>query len=111
MNEHEKYLFDLRGYLVVKNALTAEQVADLSSRLEEVRAVKERSIFGSDRTFFRKADDPAWSSPSLLEWGGTYIELIDLPTIAPYLETLLGANYRLDHDYLNINNADRSAKL
>ena len=33
----------------------------------------------------------AWSAPSLLEWGGTYIDLIDLPTIAPYLETLLGA--------------------
>ena len=30
MNEEEKYLFDLRGYLVVKNALTQEQVKDLS---------------------------------------------------------------------------------
>ena len=26
MNEEEKYLFDLRGYLVVKNALNKEQV-------------------------------------------------------------------------------------
>ena len=28
-------MFDLRGYLVVRNALTSEQVEDLNSRLEE----------------------------------------------------------------------------
>ena len=34
MNEHEKYLFDLRGYIVVRNAITTAQVDDLSTRLE-----------------------------------------------------------------------------
>ena len=38
--------------------------------------------------------------------GGPYIDLIDLPTIAPYLDELLGVGYRLDHDYLNVNNAE-----
>ena len=27
MNEHEKYLFDLNGYLVVENVLTPDEVA------------------------------------------------------------------------------------
>ena len=27
MNEDQKYLFDLTGYLIVENALTAEEVA------------------------------------------------------------------------------------
>jgi len=111
MNEHEKYLFDLRGYLVVKNALSSEQVADLSQRFEAHREVNEHPIFGSDRTQFRQDDDPAWSAASLLELGGTYIDLIDLPTIAPYLETLLGPNYRLDHDYTKVDNAERSRGL
>ena len=111
MNEQEKYLFDLRGYLVVKNALTAEQVADLSDRLEQARSQQERPHYGSDRTRFRQDDDPAWSASSLLEWGGTYIDLIDLPAIEPYLTALLGMNYRLDHDYSNINNAKNSGKL
>ena len=35
MNEEEKYLFDLRGYLVVENALTPEQVKDLSKIVDE----------------------------------------------------------------------------
>ena len=110
MNDHEKYLFDLRGYIVVKNALAAEQVEDLSARLE-ARRKTEGARFGSDRTMFRADTDAAWSSPSLLEWGGTYIDLIDLPTIAPYLETLLGAGYRLDHDYINVVNEEHPSQL
>ncbi len=111
MNDQEKYLFDLRGYLVVKNVLTADQIEDLSDRLEVQRKNrksqqenKKAEIFGSDRTVIRDESAPAWTAPSLLEWGGTYIDLIDLPTIAPYLETLLGVGYRLDHDYLKIEN-------
>ena len=104
MTEQEKFLFDLRGYIVVKNALSRDQVQDLSDRLEVHREEKEKPHFGSDRTIFANDSDPAWSSPSLLEWGGTYIDLIDIPTIAPYLEELLGFGYRLDHDYLNVVN-------
>lgn len=110
MNEKEKYLFDLRGYVVVKNALSGDQVAALSGRFEQEQAQGKRH-YGSDRTRFRQDDDPAWSSSSLLEWGGPYIDLIDLPTIAPYLEALLGVNYRLDHDYLNVTNAENPSRL
>lgn len=118
MNDHEKFLFDLRGYIVVKNALTSSQVSDLSERLETQRKNaskqkdgKKRQFFGSDRTGFDNEDDAAWTSPSLLEWGGTYIDLIDLPTIAPYLEILLGVGYRLDHDYLKLENAESKHTL
>ncbi len=37
--------------------------------------------------------------------------LLDLPTIRPYLESLLGRNYRLDHDYIKIDNAKRRNEL
>lgn len=111
MNDQEKFLFDLRGYIVVKQALTPAQVADLSTRLEGRRKVDDKRHYGSDRTVFTSAADDAWTSPSLLEWGGTYIDLIDLPTVAPYLETLLGYGYRLDHDYINVCNATTAKKL
>ena len=45
----------------------------------------------------------------MLDWGGCYLDLIDLPKIKPYLETLLGNNYRLDHDYLKID-SEQSGK-
>ena len=49
MNEHEKYLFDLRGYIVVRNAITTEQINDLSMQLEMHRTEKD-PFLGSDRT-------------------------------------------------------------
>ena len=111
MNEQEKFLFDLRGYIVVENALTPEQVKDLAYRLQLQRESGEKRHYGSDRTFLRNDVDSAWTAPSLLEWGGTYIDLIDLPSISPYLETLLGKGYRLDHDYLNVVNENTKGKL
>jgi hypothetical protein len=109
MNEHEKYLFDLRGYIVVRNALDPDQIQDLRTRLETHR--EEKHLLGSDRTLFRQSGDPAWSAASLLSWGGTYLDLIDLPAIRPYLTLLLGSGYRLDHDYIKIDSARRAGKL
>ena len=120
MNEEEKYLFDLRGYLVVKNALTIEQVESLSEIVDSKDTglnvpkgsrKKRNNQRGSDRTWFTHEDDMAWSSPALLDWGGPFIDLIDIPTITPYLETLLGVNYRLDHDYMLISNKKSSHPL
>ncbi len=110
MNEHEKYLFDLRGYIVVRNAITTTQIDDLSTQLEMNRTEKSY-ILGSDRTRLNVNEDLAWTASSLLDWGGCYIDLLDLPTIRPYLETLLGRNYRLDHDYIKIDNAKHSYEL
>ena len=110
MNDQQKYLFDLRGYLHVKNALTPAQVADLSGRLEERRSRGGKRQYGSDRTRFPEGNSSAWSAASLLEWGGTYIDLIDLPSIAPFLAAMLGSKYRLDHDYIKIDSAANPRK-
>ena len=102
MTEEESYLFDLRGFIVVKNALRQDQIDDLSQRLEAHRSSNLSPILGSDRTVLGD-DRDAWSAPSLLELGGVYLDLIDLPTIVPYLTKLLGEQYRLDHDYAKID--------
>ena len=68
MDEHEKYLFDLRGYLVVRDALTKGQLSQLSSTLESKRK-SGVGILGSDRTSNNSDTELAWSSPSTLEWG------------------------------------------
>ena len=102
MTEEEAYLFDLRGFIVVKNAVQPNQIDDLSRRLEAHRSSNPSPILGSDRTILDD-DAGAWSAPSLLELGGAYLDLINLPTIAPYLTKLLGEHYRLDHDYAKID--------
>ena len=103
MNEEEQYLFDLRGFVVVRNALTPAQINDLSQRLDAHYANNKAAILGSDRTVLGNHANDAWSAPSLLELGGSYLDLIDLPAIKPYLTKLLGDHYRLDHDYAKID--------
>ena len=93
MNEEEQYLFDLRGFVVVRNALTPAQINDLSQRLEAHYANNKAAILGSDRTVLGNHANDAWSAPSLLELGGSYLDLIDLPAIQPYLTKLLGDHY------------------
>ena len=110
MDEYEKYLFDLCGYIVVRNAITAAQIDNLSTRLEMHRTEKSYLI-GAGLSRFHTKENLAWTASSLLDWGGCYIDLLDLPTIRPYLETLLGRNYRLDHDYIKIDNAKHSYEL
>ena len=102
MNEEEQYLFDLRGFVVVRNALTPAQINDLSQRLEAHYANNKAAILGSDRTVLGNHANDAWSAPSLLELGGSYLDLIDLPAIKPYLTKLLGDHYRLDLSLIHI---------
>ena len=63
MTEEESYLFDLRGFIVVKNALQQDQIDDLSQRLEAHRSSNLSPILGSDRTVLGD-DKDAWSAPS-----------------------------------------------
>ena len=67
LTEHEKYLFDIHGYIVVKQALNQAQLADCRARLQARLKTKR---FGSDRTFLTKdagAGQQAWDAPSLSE--------------------------------------------
>lgn len=65
MNEHEKYLFDLQGYIAVPNALDAEALDRLNSALDERIAAE----VPEDADTHRFID--------CLPWGQPYLDLID----------------------------------
>jgi ectoine hydroxylase-related dioxygenase (phytanoyl-CoA dioxygenase family) len=90
MTEQERYLFDLQGFLVVPDALGADALAALNS-------LKDEHIAGD-----APADMQTHRFEGLLRWGQPYLDLIDNPRITPYLEELLGAQFRLDHDYADV---------
>ena len=56
MNEEEKYLFDLQGYLVVPRAVPAELLARLNQAIDETEQL-------SDEEVGRRAS-PATTSPT-----------------------------------------------
>jgi ectoine hydroxylase-related dioxygenase (phytanoyl-CoA dioxygenase family) len=90
MNEQERFLFDLQGFLTVPNALSADELARLNAAVDEEI---EQNTDASMRTH---------RFGGLLARGTTFHFLIDNPRITPYLDELLGPNYRLDHDYADV---------
>jgi hypothetical protein len=86
----DRYLFDLQGYLTVPDALSAESVEQLNGAID---GMAEREM-GRDETAHR------WFH--LLERSRAFRDLIDNPRVLPILEELLGKEFRLDHEYLDL---------
>lgn len=97
MNEEQKYLFDLSGYIVVPEVLDENQVEQLRSTLR-----------GSTEQF-----PPVPQAEGPLHWDPIWRDLLDLPNVSAILESLIGnpnlyrarqekydiplPTYRLDH--------------
>ncbi|MDQ2730243.1 MAG: phytanoyl-CoA dioxygenase family protein [Armatimonadota bacterium] len=90
MTDSQRYLFDLQGFLVVEDALTAEQVVKLNGVLDERMALD----MPEEKTTHRLG--------RMLRWPEPFRTLFSNPVIAPYLIELLGDGFRLDHDYLDV---------
>ncbi|WP_282935990.1 phytanoyl-CoA dioxygenase family protein [Paenibacillus sp. RC67] len=85
MNEKEKYLFDVQGYLLVEDVLSQEELTAMNRAIDEKQAVGEPI-----RDFFM------WDEPG-------FRNLIDHPKTKPYLNAMFGQHYRLDHEYAIIH--------
>lgn len=87
VSDTERYLFDLNGFLVVRDVLGADEVRQLDDVL--------------DRQGLDALDDAARATK--LEWlptfGGPFLDLIDHPRILPYLIEFVDERVRLDHSY------------
>ena len=102
MTDDEKYLFDLMGYLVLEQVLTPEEVARCNEAIDlhAGRLVEdERSLAGGSEalegTSHRKdlTGMLGWERPGC----EPFRDLLVHPTVTPYLETILGKAFRLDH--------------
>ena len=121
-----------RLQIIVRNALTEEQVAAANAKVDSllphtpigggsgpaggVRQQRtlgqnRRAYYGSARSEIEFEDGEPWSAASLLSWGGVFHEMLDAPSLEPYLTALLGEGYRLDHDYLAVLDPVHSGRL
>lgn len=86
MTEVEKYLFDLRGYIVLEDVLSKDDLTVLNGLIDENHpGVNEES--GKKHT------------GGFLSWDQAFIDLIDHETIMERLKFILGDGFRLDHYY------------
>ena len=87
VTDEEKFSFDLEGYLIVKDVLTADEIKSLN-------AVADR--------FASEDGDPVSGTSTISrvsQWGPEFQSLMDHHKILPYLIELLGPKFRIDHDY------------
>jgi ectoine hydroxylase-related dioxygenase (phytanoyl-CoA dioxygenase family) len=108
MDEYERYLFDLEGYLVLRGVLDKRQLAEVNACVDRagIPAVLTRTSYvhtGFPEQAMENSDPaegPVDIYTSLLtDWGREIRDLIGLKPIMPYLTALLGPALRLDHCY------------
>ena len=99
MTDEERYLFDLRGYLVVENALTGSQVDRLNAAVDGLDPWGEDTWKANDLYEFCIVDSNKLHVGPLLHRDDAFKELIANPVIVPYLAEMLGDTFRLDHEY------------
>jgi len=102
MNDDEKYFFDLSGYLVLRAVLTADEVACMNAAIDhhaEQLTPHERRFEGDSQALTSEIRQH-WLE-GMLAWERPYCEpfreLLVHSRIRPYLEEVLGSDYRLDH--------------
>ena len=87
MNTFEKYLFDLRGYLILDDVLSPAEVAELN-RLIDAQGLEGPGLETKQARF-----------GGFLSWGQPFCGLLDHAQIMPRLKFILGDGFRLDHYY------------
>ena len=74
LTEEQRYLFDTFGYLVIPAALSSKQVAEIRDTLRNPT----------------EQFDPVAQDAGPLHWGKVWRDVLDLPTVTPILEEIIG---------------------
>ena len=101
MDETEKYLFDVHGYLVIENALSAEEVAAANAAIDDhahETHIQQNNLAHGSTTLEGKTGRGdlggmlTWEKPHC----NVFRNMIAHPRFAPYIEELLGPGFRLE---------------
>tara|TARA_B100000029_G_scaffold188640_1_gene186233 strand:- start:35271 stop:36131 length:861 start_codon:yes stop_codon:yes gene_type:complete len=107
MSSDEQYLFDLQGFLVIRNVLTHEEIKALNKALEA--NPEHRTSYDKPNTLsgdwssrpFQGQYAPFCHYEGMLTWPKPWCEpfrkLLAHPRVIPYLNTLFGRGWKLDH--------------
>lgn len=101
MTPREKYLFDLQGWLVIREVLTDDEVRTLNEALDaNVERRREDDPTTEDSTTL-VGEHRRRSFRGVLEWPTPWCQpfrdLIVVPRLIPYLDEILGRGWHLDH--------------
>lgn len=111
MDETQRYLFDLKGYLVVRDALTPEHVAQLNAIVDRTERLPDDDA--PPPVYFRHevGGGQDMRIHNVKELGEPFERLIDLEATRELMTEIVGTRPRLNHDYaiLRYRAGDRTA--
>ena len=94
MDTEEKYLFDLMGFLVVKQVLSRDEVDELNALIDSYDLWR-KAESGKEAAWL---NDPNFMTVGALHtWDEPFRRLLAHPKMMPYLHTLVGPKFRYDH--------------
>jgi hypothetical protein len=91
------YLFDLRGYLVLENALTPEEVADLNACLDAIPPLKRGEWYGYIHGHQYGDDTSGMNYQQIYEAGEPFEKLIDHPSWFEKVKYFVGGEGSFDY--------------
>ena len=110
ITEREKFEFDLNGFLVLRNVLSAEEVASANAAIDahaaELQSRAPEPLRNAKRGTLHGADGPRLDMGGMIWWDKPHCDafrrVLVHPKLIPYYEALCGRGYRLDHQPLVI---------
>lgn len=105
MSEAERYLFDLNGYIIIRNVLTPEEVAAANAVIDKHQAEmierKEDALRNAVKGTKMYGDGTGRKDlGGVLEWGDDskiFKSILAHPRLLPLFHGILGKGYRMDH--------------
>ena len=98
------FLLDTRGWVVVEDALSATQVEALLAELHQATLLDTEGTLGKPTELMRHQSEMEHGTvrrwPFPYHFGEAFTQLIDNPAITPLLHGRLGADIKLDHEYV-----------
>lgn len=101
MSDREKFLYDLQGFLVIPQVLTAEEVGALNAALDAHRD-QIRDDVNSYTSSTLRGEHPRRLVSGMLTWEAPHCDpfrrLLADERLRPYLNTILGPGWRMDQE-------------
>jgi hypothetical protein len=98
MTDEQKYLFDLQGYIVLKNVVSPETVADVNQKLDALEATEEGAL-PLGVTHGKPRCEKELYLANVVEADPLFHQFIDDEATIPIIKEVSLGLYRLNHTY------------
>jgi ectoine hydroxylase-related dioxygenase (phytanoyl-CoA dioxygenase family) len=98
MNDLQRYLFDLQGYVVLKGVLPQSDVANLEASLDRLETTSERDLPPHIAAAKPRTSEELYLS-NIVEGGPEFEKLIDVPEVLDVIREVSLGLFRLNHTY------------